>query len=70
MLAFSERGKPYAGLALVRDALDRVALDRFLVAVLPSYSREVLGAGPDPVALRDAAERARDACAAAISVTP
>jgi len=41
-----------------------------LPAVLPSYSREVLGAGPDPVALRDAAERARDACARAISVTP
>ncbi|HEY2365197.1 MAG TPA: hypothetical protein VGH87_02385, partial [Polyangiaceae bacterium] len=33
MLAFSERSKPYAGLALVRDALDRVALDRFLVAL-------------------------------------
>ena len=33
MLAFSERSKPYAGIALVRDALDRVALDRFLVAL-------------------------------------
>ena len=41
-----------------------------LPSVLPSYSREVLGAGPDPAALRDAAERARDACALAISVTP
>ena len=33
MLAFSERSKPYAGVALVREALDRVALDRFLVAL-------------------------------------
>ncbi|GAA2527064.1 orotidine-5'-phosphate decarboxylase [Pilimelia columellifera] len=37
-----------------------------LSAVLPSYSREVLGAGPDPGALRAAAERARDACAAVL----
>ena len=33
MLAFSERSKPYAGIALVREAIDRVALDRFLVAL-------------------------------------
>ncbi|GAA2631698.1 orotidine-5'-phosphate decarboxylase [Dactylosporangium fulvum] len=37
--------------------------------VLPSWSREVLGAGPDVAALRSAAERARDACASAIAVT-
>jgi orotidine-5'-phosphate decarboxylase len=37
--------------------------------VLPSWSREVLSAGPDPVALRAAAQRARDACASAIAVT-
>ena len=37
--------------------------------VLPSWSREVLGAGPDLAALRGAAERARDACASAIAVT-
>jgi orotidine-5'-phosphate decarboxylase len=41
-----------------------------LSSVLPAYSRELLAAGPDPVALRDAVERARDACARAISVTP
>lgn len=34
--------------------------------VLPSYSREVLGAGPDVTALRAAAERAADACRAAL----
>ncbi len=34
--------------------------------VLPSYSREVLSAGPDPVALRAAAERAEAACRAVI----
>jgi orotidine-5'-phosphate decarboxylase len=37
--------------------------------VLPAYSREVLNAGPDLTALRDAAARARDACAAALAVT-
>ncbi|GAA0741444.1 orotidine-5'-phosphate decarboxylase [Dactylosporangium roseum] len=37
--------------------------------VLPSWSREVLGAGPDVAALRAAAERARDACVSAITVT-
>ena len=34
--------------------------------VLPSYSREVLNAGPSVSALRDAAERAVDACRAAL----
>ncbi len=35
MLVFLEAGKPpYAGAALVRDALDRVALDRFLIALV------------------------------------
>ncbi|HLV59539.1 MAG TPA: orotidine-5'-phosphate decarboxylase [Natronosporangium sp.] len=35
-----------------------------LDAVLPSYSREVLRAGPDPAALRAAADRALAACEA------
>jgi orotidine-5'-phosphate decarboxylase len=39
-------------------------------AVLPSASREVLNAGPEASALRDAAGRMRDACAAALAVTP
>jgi len=34
--------------------------------VLPAYSREVLGHGPDPAALRAAAERTRDACRLAL----
>ena len=34
--------------------------------VLPSYSREVLSAGPDPAALRAAADRAEAACRAVI----
>jgi orotidine-5'-phosphate decarboxylase len=37
--------------------------------VLPSWSREVLAAGPDAAALRAAADRARDSCASAIAVT-
>jgi orotidine-5'-phosphate decarboxylase len=36
-------------------------------AILPAYSREVLAEGPDVTALRDAAARARDACAAALA---
>ncbi|MFY1671726.1 orotidine-5'-phosphate decarboxylase [Plantactinospora sp. WMMB334] len=36
--------------------------------VLPSYSREVLGAGPEPAALRAAAERALADCRAALTV--
>ena len=39
-------------------------------AVLPAASREVLNAGPQATALRDAAARVRDACAAALAVTP
>ena len=35
--------------------------------VLPSYSREVLGAGPKPVDLRDAARRAMVACREALA---
>jgi hypothetical protein len=42
MLAFSERSKPYAGIALVREALDGVALDRFLVALDASARRSGL----------------------------
>jgi orotidine-5'-phosphate decarboxylase len=34
--------------------------------VLPSYSREVLGAGPDVAGLRSAAQRAADGCRAAL----
>jgi orotidine-5'-phosphate decarboxylase len=37
--------------------------------VVPSYSREVLAAGPDVGALQAAAERARDACARALTGT-
>jgi orotidine-5'-phosphate decarboxylase len=36
-------------------------------AILPSYSRDVLAEGPGVTALRDAAARARDACAAALN---
>jgi orotidine-5'-phosphate decarboxylase len=38
-------------------------------AVLPSASREVLGAGPDAASLRAAADRLNEACAAALAVT-
>ncbi|MEN3611870.1 orotidine-5'-phosphate decarboxylase [Plantactinospora sp. ZYX-F-223] len=38
-----------------------------LSRVLPSYSREVLGAGPDPAALRAAADRALADCRAALT---
>jgi orotidine-5'-phosphate decarboxylase len=37
--------------------------------VLPSYSREILGAGPDPDALRDAAARALADCERALRLT-
>lgn len=40
----------------------RVVFGSSLPAVLPSYSREVLGAGPDVAALRAAAERALADC--------
>jgi orotidine-5'-phosphate decarboxylase len=39
-----------------------------LSAVLPSYSREVLAAGPDVDALRAAVDRARDDCRLALAV--
>jgi hypothetical protein len=42
MIAFSERNKPYAGLALARQALDGVALDRFLVALEEAARRSGL----------------------------
>jgi orotidine-5'-phosphate decarboxylase len=38
-----------------------------LSGVLPSYSREVLGRGPDAAGLRAAADRARDECAAVLA---
>ncbi|MEU4774406.1 orotidine-5'-phosphate decarboxylase [Micromonospora sp. NPDC023644] len=44
----------------------RVVFGSALPAVLPSYSREVLGAGPDPDALRAAADRALTDCRAAL----
>ena len=47
----------------------RVAFGAAARWVLPSYSREVLNAGPDVTELRAAATRARDACAAALTVT-
>ena len=40
----------------------RALLGRLSGAVLPSYSREVLGHGPSVTGLRDAANRALDAC--------
>ncbi|MER7418555.1 orotidine-5'-phosphate decarboxylase [Micromonospora peucetia] len=46
----------------------RVVFGSALPAVLPSYSREVLGAGPDPDALRAAADRALTDCRAALAV--
>ncbi|RLK22224.1 orotidine-5'-phosphate decarboxylase [Micromonospora sp. M71_S20] len=45
----------------------RVVFGSALPAVLPSYSREVLGAGPDPDALRAAADRALTGCRAALA---
>ncbi len=45
----------------------RVVFGSALPAVLPSYSREVLGAGPDPAALRAAAERAVADCRAVLA---
>ncbi|HEU4346519.1 MAG TPA: orotidine-5'-phosphate decarboxylase [Actinoplanes sp.] len=44
----------------------RTIFGRSLRNVLPSYSREVLGAGPGTAALRAAAQRAADACRAAL----
>jgi orotidine-5'-phosphate decarboxylase len=47
----------------------RTVFGNALDLVLPSWSREVLAAGPDRAALRAAADRARDSCASAIAVT-
>src|SRR5262249_47170537 len=41
-----------------------------VVNVVPAYSRELLAAGPRAADLHPAAERARDACATSITVTP
>ncbi|MBX7267882.1 orotidine-5'-phosphate decarboxylase [Micromonospora sp. Llam7] len=45
----------------------RIVFGSALPTVLPSYSREVLGAGPDPEALRAAADRAVDDCRAVLT---
>ncbi|KXK58264.1 Orotidine 5'-phosphate decarboxylase [Micromonospora rosaria] len=45
----------------------RVVFGSSLPAVLPSYSREVLNAGPDVAALRAAADRVRSDCRAVLS---
>lgn len=45
----------------------RVVFGSSLPAVLPTYSREVLAAGPDLVALRDAADRVLAECRAALT---
>ena len=44
----------------------RAIFGECLQNVLPSYSREVLGAGPDVASLQAAAGRAADACRAAL----
>jgi orotidine-5'-phosphate decarboxylase len=44
----------------------RTIFGESLQNVLPSYSREVLGAGPDVASLRAAADRATEACRAAL----
>ena len=44
----------------------RAIFGESLQNVLPAYSREVLGAGPDVVSLQAAAGRAADACRAAL----
>ncbi|HET6529502.1 MAG TPA: orotidine-5'-phosphate decarboxylase [Actinoplanes sp.] len=44
----------------------RTIFGESLQSVLPSYSREVLGAGPDSASLRAAAQRAVDACRAVL----
>jgi orotidine-5'-phosphate decarboxylase len=44
----------------------RTIFGESLQNVLPAYSREVLGAGPDRASLRAAAQRAADACRAAL----
>jgi orotidine-5'-phosphate decarboxylase len=47
----------------------RTVFGRDLTAVLPSYSREVLGHGPNPTALRAAADRALADCRVALDRT-
>jgi len=44
----------------------RTVFGKDLSRILPSYSREVLGAGPDVASIRDAADRALVACRAVI----
>ena len=44
----------------------RAVFGESLRNVLPSYSREVLAAGPDPAGLRAAADRAVGDCRAAL----
>ncbi|MBB5873145.1 orotidine-5'-phosphate decarboxylase [Allocatelliglobosispora scoriae] len=53
----AQGGQPADLAAVFGDRID---------AVLPSYSREVLGSGPSPAGLRDATERSLDACRAAL----
>jgi orotidine-5'-phosphate decarboxylase len=57
----AQGGRPEDLVAVFGDSVHRV---------LPTSSREVLAAGPTRAALRDAAARARDACAAALAITP
>ncbi|WP_213454260.1 orotidine-5'-phosphate decarboxylase [Rhizomonospora bruguierae] len=45
----------------------RAVLGADLAGVVPSYSREVLSAGPDPAALRAAADRVLAACRAGLT---
>lgn len=47
----------------------RTVFGEALDAVLPSYSREVLAAGPDPAGLRDAASRALENCRTAVAAS-
>ncbi|WP_341720370.1 orotidine-5'-phosphate decarboxylase [Micromonospora sp. FIMYZ51] len=47
----------------------RIVFGPALPSVLPSYSREVLGAGPDPAALRAAADRAVADCRTALAMS-
>ncbi|WP_433392786.1 orotidine-5'-phosphate decarboxylase [Micromonospora sp. KLBMP9576] len=47
----------------------RIVFGSALPAVLPSYSREVLGAGPDPEALRAATERVLADCRAVLAAS-
>ena len=53
----AQGGTPDQLRAIFRESLQNV---------LPSYSREVLSAGPDPAALRAAAQRAADSCRAVL----